>query len=126
MSGYSSCFQLPFVGEGVIAVTLTIFLVSIFGFSYIIFTRDCPIPSQHPESRIREYCAIEIYRGYDDRHNINDVISQKDIDAANNLYAMIDRYGNNESKRLLSRSERISKSLSKVPNKDIFATSQKE
>lgn len=39
---------------------------------------------------------------------------------------MIDRYGNNESKRLLSRSERISKSLSKVPNKDIFATSQKE
>lgn len=36
---------------------------------------------EDPESRIREYCEIEEYRGYDDRHNTNAVISQEDIGA---------------------------------------------
>jgi len=78
---------------------------------------------EYPESRIREYCSIEIYRGYDDRHSINDIVSKEDIDAANKLYAMIDRYDRKESKRLFSRSGRISKILSMVPNKDISALS---
>ncbi|MBE0634084.1 hypothetical protein IH574_05890, partial [Candidatus Bathyarchaeota archaeon] len=44
-----------------------------------------------PVSRISEYCEIEVYEGYDDRHTENNVIMQADIDSANNLYAMIDR-----------------------------------
>lgn len=84
------------------------------------------IAFEDPESRIREYCEIEEYQGYDDRHNINNLISQEDIDAANNLYAMIDRYDKTESRRLLSRSERIRETLSKVPNKNIDDLSQKE
>jgi hypothetical protein len=81
---------------------------------------------EDPDSRIREYCTIEIYRGYDDRHNIDDIVSPRDIESANNLYAMIDRYDNTESRRLLSHSNRISETLAEVPNKDIFAMSLKE
>jgi hypothetical protein len=81
---------------------------------------------EDPESRIREYCEVEVYRGFDDRHNISDVISKTDIDSANNLYAMIDRYDNTESRRLLSRSERIRAFLTKTPNENIFAISQEE
>jgi len=81
---------------------------------------------EDPESRIREYCEIEEYRGYDDKHSINNVISKEDILSANNLYAMIDRYDNTESSRLLNHSERIKENLAKVPNKDIFAVSCEE
>jgi hypothetical protein len=81
---------------------------------------------EDPDSRIREYCAIEIYRGYDDRHNIDDIVSPRDIESANNLYAMINRYDNTESRRLLSHSNRIRETLAEVPNKDIFAMSLKE
>ena len=81
---------------------------------------------EDPDSRIREYCAIEIYRGYDDRHNIDDIVSPRDIESANNLYAMIDRYDNTESRRLLSHSNGIRETLAEVPNKDIFAMSPKE
>jgi hypothetical protein len=63
---------------------------------------------QDPQTRIREYCEIEIYHGYDDKHAINNSVSKEDIDAANNLYAMIDRYDQTESTRLLKRSEPIS------------------
>jgi len=57
---------------------------------------------EDPQERICEYCSIEIYHGYDDKHSINNVLTKEDIDAANNLYAMIDRYDNTESARLLS------------------------
>jgi hypothetical protein len=46
-----------------------------------------------PEERIREYCSIEVYRdvgyrgGYDDHHNSSDVITDDDLEAADNLYA---------------------------------------
>jgi len=69
----------------------------------------------NPEERIREYCKIEIYKGYDDRHSINDKINSSDIDAANNLYAMIDRYDKTESKRILENSP----SLESIPDKNI-------
>jgi len=81
---------------------------------------------ENPDSRIREYCAIEIYRGYDDRHNIDDIVSSRGIESANNLYAMIDRYDNTESRRLLSQSNRIRETLAEVPNKDIFALPPRE
>jgi len=54
------------------------------------------------EERIREYCDIEIYRGYDDCHNINDTIAIDDIRAANRLYANIGRFDATESSRILS------------------------
>jgi len=84
------------------------------------------IAFEDPESRIREYCAIEIYRGYDDRHSVDDIVSARDIESANNLYAMIDRYDSTESRRLLSHSDKIRETLAGVPNKDIFAMSLNE
>src|SRR3972149_324390 len=81
---------------------------------------------EDPEVRIREYCEIEEYRGYDDKHSINDIISNEDIWSANDLYAMIDRYDNTESSRLLHHAEKIKETLAKVPNKDIFAVSNDE
>lgn len=81
---------------------------------------------EDPQSRIRQYCEIEEYRGYDDKHNINDVISQEDIEAANNLYAMINRYDDTESRRLLSRSRRIREILTKIPNRNISDIAPKE
>jgi hypothetical protein len=79
---------------------------------------------EDPQSRIREYCAIEIYYDYDDKHSIDHIISQRDIEAANRLYAMIDRYDNEESERLLNRSKSISKLLSSIPNTDLHAVSK--
>ncbi len=55
----------------------------------------------NPESRIWEYCEIEVYAGYDDQHSGNNVITKADIVAANTLYAMIDRYNKTESRRIL-------------------------
>jgi hypothetical protein len=81
---------------------------------------------EKPESRIREYCAVEIYQGYDDQHSVSNNITRKDIDAANELYAMIDRYDKGESTRLLSYSKNISSLLSSIPNIDIFAVSNQE
>lgn len=79
-----------------------------------------------PESRIREYCEIEVYWGYDDRHSINDVISKDDVDAANELYAMIDRYDQNESNRLLRRMKSISESLSVLSNVPLYTLNDEE
>ena len=79
-----------------------------------------------PETRIREYCAIEVYEGYDDRHTVDNVITQNDIDSANNLYAMIDRYDKHESRRILDQSPRISPLLSVIPLKAIYDYSDDE
>ena len=81
---------------------------------------------ENPQSRIREYCEIEICQGYDDQHSVNHDITRKDIDAANELYAMIDRYDKGESRRLLSRSKNISKLLSSIPNTNIDTVSNNE
>jgi hypothetical protein len=74
---------------------------------------------ENPESRIREYCKNEVYRGYDDKHSVDNNISKEDIEAANNLFAMIDRYDKTESKRLLIQSRNISRILSEIPNTDL-------
>lgn len=81
---------------------------------------------EDPQSRIREYCEIEISQGYDDQHSINNNITRKDIDAANELYAMIDRYDKDESTRLLSYSTNLSSLLSVIPNVNIFAVPNQE
>ena len=80
---------------------------------------------EDPESRIREYCEIEVYCGYDDEHEIDDEITQDDIDAANELCAMIDLYDRGESRRVLNNSS-ISRLLSTIPNKDIYTVSNEE
>ncbi|TFH17180.1 hypothetical protein E4H04_05440 [Candidatus Bathyarchaeota archaeon] len=79
-----------------------------------------------PVSRIREYCEIEVYEGYDDRHTENNVIMQADIDSANNLYAMIDRYDKTESRRILEQSVRLSGLLAEIPFEAIYLYSDEE
>ena len=74
---------------------------------------------ENPESRIREYCEIKVYRSYDDKHSVDNNISNEDIEAANNLFAMIGRYDKTESKQLLIQSSNISKILSAIPNTDL-------
>ncbi|MBT8171498.1 hypothetical protein KJN74_01325, partial [Candidatus Bathyarchaeota archaeon] len=66
----------------------------------------------NPQFRIREYCEIEVYKGYDDRHNLSNFISKEDVVAANILNATIDRIDKQESKRLLIQSQNISRILS--------------
>ncbi len=45
----------------------------------------------NPEERIRCYCRLEIYEGYDDQHDINNSIAPENIRAANKLYARISK-----------------------------------
>lgn len=73
-----------------------------------------------PESRIREYCEIEIYQGYDDQHTVDDLITQHDIDSANNLYAMINRYDPREGARILDQAPKIATLLGKISNEAIY------
>jgi hypothetical protein len=79
-----------------------------------------------PVSRIREYCEIEVYEGYDDRHTENNVIMQADIDSANDLYAMIDRYDKTESRRILDQSGKLSVLLAEIPYEPIYLYSDEE
>lgn len=98
---------------------------SLEGDTTVIKLRD-DIIFRDPALRIREYCAVEIYHGYDDKHNVSDNLSQGDITAANELAAMIDRYDKTESSRLLSHDRSISNLLSPIPNTDIFAFTDEE
>lgn len=41
---------------------------------------------EDPQSRIREYCEIEIYRGYDDKRSVNNNINRS-------MHACISHYG---------------------------------
>ena len=79
-----------------------------------------------PVSRIREYCEIEVYEGYDDRLTENNVIMQADIDSANNLYAMIDKYDRTESRRILEQSVRLSGLLTEIPFEAIYLYDDEE
>ena len=76
---------------------------------------------QKPELRIREYCDIEIYEEYDGRHNINNTISRRDIQAANKLYALIDTYDKSQSAHLLAKSRKLARILSGIPNATLHA-----
>lgn len=35
----------------------------------------------YPEERIREYCDLEVYHGYDDLYSIDNAITTQDIEA---------------------------------------------
>lgn len=79
-----------------------------------------------PESRIREYCEIEVYQGYDDQHTVDDLITQRDIVSANNLYAMINRYDPREGARILDKAPKIANLLGKISNEAIYLYEDKD
>lgn len=72
------------------------------------------------ESRIREYCEIEVYEWYDDQHAENNVLTRNDIDSANKVYALNTRYDKTEGNRIQSQSGKISPSLAEIPKDPIF------
>jgi hypothetical protein len=69
----------------------------------------------NPEDRIRDYCRVDVYSGYDDCHAIDDIISAEDILAANRLFA---RIGGDAARRIqLSRS--IREGLTVIENMEL-------
>ena len=81
---------------------------------------------EDPESRVREYCDIEVYAGYDDRHAENNVVSSNDIVAANNLYAMINKHSKTEGSRIQDQSGKISPRIAEIPQDPIYMYSDEE
>lgn len=81
-----------------------------------------------PEERIREYCTIEVYRdigyrgGYDDHHNATDVVTEDDLEAANNLYANM---SSGARRRILGNPE-IPSRLAAVRDAELGEVSDKE
>lgn len=73
------------------------------------------ITIKNPEARVREYCKIEIYQGYDNCHNMTNNIIPKDIEAANRLFARITPLA---AKGLIS-SDVIPLILEKIQNVDL-------
>jgi len=78
-----------------------------------------------PEDRIREYCRLEVYHGYDDFHSVSNVISRKDIEATKRIFSMIDQHGHSESTSILS-STAITSALSAVPDKELGRIADEE
>lgn len=76
----------------------------------------------NPEERIREYCLVEVYAGYDDKHSITNQITREDIEAANRLYA---RYDRAESLRVV-RNPSLGHILRKIEDKDMASISSTE
>ena len=66
----------------------------------------------NPEERIRDYCKIETYAGYDDCHEINNTISMANVRAANKLFARI----SNEVALRMMRSGKITDDLAAIDN----------
>ncbi|MCD6485488.1 MAG: hypothetical protein J7L47_10315 [Candidatus Odinarchaeota archaeon] len=77
---------------------------------------------EDPEERVREYCEVEIYWGYDDCHNVTDEITWGDIEAANRLFAKINPF---EAEQLINPRE-IPVILSKIDNVDLAGISDSE
>lgn len=81
-----------------------------------------------PEERIREYCAIEVYRdrgyrgGYDDHHSITDVVTVDDLEAADNLYAHM----NSEDRRRIRANPQIPSKLAAVRDAELGEVSDEE
>lgn len=81
-----------------------------------------------PEERIREYCNIEVYRdigyrgGYDDHHNITDVVTEDDLEAANNLYAHL----SSEDRRRIRGNPDIDSKLAAVRDAELGEASDEE
>ena len=74
-----------------------------------------------PQDRIREYCAIEVYRdrnyagGYDDHVNVTDGVSREDFEAANNIRAGLTLM---DQRRILGNAE-LSPRLAAVRDMDL-------
>ncbi len=74
-----------------------------------------------PEERVREYCAIEVYRdsgyrgGYDDHHNMSDTVTVDDLEAADNLYGNISL----RDRRMIIGNPEISSKLAAVTDVDL-------
>ena len=81
---------------------------------------------ENPELRIREYCEIEIYEGYDDKHTIDSDITMEDIESANKLFAMINHYDKSEGRRLISQSGALSPFIAEIPTTPIFEYKDEE
>ena len=81
---------------------------------------------EDPDSRIREYCEIEVYEGYDDWHSENNVITSNDIVAANNLYAMINKHDRSEGRRIQNQSGKISPLLAEILHDPIYTYSNED
>ena len=79
-----------------------------------------------PELRIREYCEIEIYEGYDDRHTIDSVITVADIESANKLFANINQYDKSEGRRLLSQGRNLTPLIAEIPLTPIYDYTDEE
>jgi hypothetical protein len=81
-----------------------------------------------PEERIREYCAIEVYRdvgyrgGYDDHQNVTDIVTEEDLEAANNLYAHMTL----EDRRRIRGNPKIPSKLAAVRDAELGEMSDEE
>ena len=73
----------------------------------------------NPEERVREYLRVEICSGYDDKHAIDNIISQRDIRTANQLFA---RIGQETAKRLQT-SLQLQSILSEIKNEELSGLS---
>jgi len=71
-----------------------------------------------PEERIREYCELEVYHGYDDLHSVDNRITKRDIEASKRIFSMIDQHGHSESVAILNSPE-IPARLSKIPDVEL-------
>lgn len=72
----------------------------------------------YSEERIREYCELEVYYGYDDFHSIDNTITKRDIEATKRIFSTIDQYGHSESISILNSTE-IPAVLSKIPDLEL-------
>jgi uncharacterized protein DUF6308 len=80
---------------------------------------------EDPEGRVREYCRVEVYRRYDGKLAINNSITMNDVNAANELYAMIDKYDPKESSRIVG-AKRVEVTLAAVDDLDLALMSDEE
>ena len=77
-----------------------------------------------PERRVREYCSLEAYRGYDDFHSVDCVVSPRDIDASRRLHPDKVRFGNES--QFVVNSRGIQRALGRVPDAEIDVLSDDE
>jgi hypothetical protein len=72
----------------------------------------------HPEQRIREYCELEVYQGYDNFHSIDNTITKRDIEATRRIFSMIDQHGHSESTAILNSLKSVP-ALSMIPDLEL-------
>jgi hypothetical protein len=72
------------------------------------------------EERIREYCRVEIYSGYDDCHDVNNVITRENVKVANRLFA---RVGNVVAEKII-QSDSIRNALATIDNIELGEISE--